>query len=157
VQVINELVPHVPETKYGADTWEWTVNRDRYEKMAAFGAEVLFEGIERSDQSFIVLASSVLEIVWEGDGNAHVGSGTIKNLGLAYVKLVQSTTDATKAELEGNAMLAQATNYRAVASVRAYEAWSRFLKMKGAKSDSGYLNIKRVVKALKDAAAAKKE
>jgi hypothetical protein len=156
---INGLVSHVPEDKYGADTWEWTVNRDRYEKLAAFGGEILFQGVEQNDQGLIVLASSVLEACWKGDGDEYTSAGTLKNLGLAYVKLVQSTTDATETELAGNTMLQNAPKgqYRQVVSVRAYEAWSKFLKRKGAKADSGYAHIVKVVEVLKDAAKKDKQ
>lgn len=145
---IDDLRQQLPNTtKYTAETWEWTTARDYYSNLEDYIAIVLEEGIRKGDLELVNTAAVVLERAFAGD--SEITCGAVKNLGLAYVKLVQLSKGKQIEFRPANWLDTDAKDWRAAASIRALQIWSHFIQMEGAKDDADYANVESVVAHLK--------
>ena len=155
--------------RYTNATWEWTLHREFYEHFAERAAHLLDLAVSKdtsgsSKLKSIVEACAWLEIARTNDEISDSSIGLWKNLGLAYMKIVQSDEDDDVDSLPKvkdifvnteNSFLFQSiddswwnqdhqTSWKGWASMRWREAWRHFLKMDGAKRDSSFEQVKAI-------------
>ena len=146
---IDKLRPALPNTtKYDAETWEWTTVRDYFSNFEDYLAASLDEAIRREALEMINDAAYSLERVFAQD--EEITCGAVKNLGLAYLKLVQ-LSKGKKLDFHPAQWLEHGgEGWKAAASVRVLKVWSHFISMKEAKKDADYANIEAAVVHLKN-------
>ena len=167
-KIINNALPSMPDlTKYTEETWESTVHIDYWDHVGDTSTYVLDmitdtsckENIcKGSEKNILALAhvASQLEFFIKNKKPEHVAASVYKNLGIAYSRIVQSKhrlaasapypfPESIYKMYEGRP---GGNDYKNHASYRTLDTWSKFLSMKGAKSDPAYSTIKNVVEYL---------
>ena len=167
--IVDGVLPPLPldPQKYDGETWESTIALDYFEHVGHAAAELLQISIEAEDLAGIAHAARMLERCY-ANNHAHLTAGNVKNLGLAYVKMVQLKkewdesvdglimdrgfgVDAVAIETAGS------QHWKQRASMRAYIVWSEFLQMPASRSDSSFAGVKNTVEVLKKIVEDKKE
>uniref|UniRef100_A0A7S2RZI0 DUF2723 domain-containing protein n=1 Tax=Mucochytrium quahogii TaxID=96639 RepID=A0A7S2RZI0_9STRA len=159
-KVNTELGEFAPEEKYSPETWEWTVARDYFDHSAQDASGLLSIAVDRDELSLMALAALMLERAFQED-KEHMTTANLKNLGLAFVKLVQSKKSTFNLDgiLKGHTHLDvvfgkdayKGPVWKQVAATKAFQFWTAFLERKDAKEDPGYHTIKQIVAHLSKA------
>ncbi len=161
----REMTSFPSLAQFSDETWEWTLAKDWSTHMSEDGANLLTIAIERDDLSMMAYAAFLLERATDLTGLEAAAPSLLKNLGLAYVKMVQSKqkefvpsplfpppVDGHLRGLFGDQWRGKDAPWRNVAALRAYETWTRFVATEGAEKDSSYHQVVAVLSALKPAA-----
>jgi hypothetical protein len=161
----REMTSFPSAAQFSDETWEWTLAKDWSTHMSEDGANLLTIAIERDDLSMMAYAAFLLERATDLTEFENVAPSLLKNLGLAYVKMVQSKqkefvpsplfpppVDGHLRGLFGDQWRGKDAPWRNVAAVRAYETWTRFVATDGADKDSSYHQVVAVLSALRPAA-----
>lgn len=160
-------------SKYGQDTWEWTIRREFFEHFVSRAAHLLDlalsssssdsddKKIDHSELKSIVEASAWLEAARLNDDISNDSPAIWKNLGLAYMNIVRNdeiTFPSVKDLFKGteNSFLFEnvkkevwwdennTKDWKAWASIRWQRSWGRFLEIPSAKDDQSYEKVKDI-------------
>jgi len=145
-------------SKYDDETWEWTIVRDYVDNLSVIASVILQYSIEEDHVNTILFAAFLYEVL-EQSFPGFLNAADYKNLGLAYVKVIQSKSNSIQAkpQLRHNGHInvlfnqtATINSIKEAIAPRVVKYWSHFLSMDDAKLDSGFKNILSIVNHLKN-------